>query len=124
MESVTILMNCRLTIVIEKPIQFTMVSDVPRDSGYALCATRVENKGESAITTNPQKNKNAIRSVEDGVNRNSGEVRQQRQDSNKAMVAIRLAPNRCENTPLITHAIPPEAIIRKDNKETFRFISG
>ena len=37
------------------PIQFTMVNAVPLYFGMAFCATNVENKGESAITTIPQK---------------------------------------------------------------------
>ena len=47
-----------LIIVMEKPIQFTMVNAVPFNFGMAFCATRVENKGESAMTTIPQNNKN------------------------------------------------------------------
>ena len=43
------------TMVIENPIQFTMVKAVPLILASALFATKVENRGESAITTNPQK---------------------------------------------------------------------
>ena len=46
-----------LIMVIEKPIQFTMVKAVPLNLGIAFCATSVENKGESAMTTIPQNNK-------------------------------------------------------------------
>ena len=53
--------NWILTMVMEKPIQLTIVSEVPLASSATFCATRVENNGESAITTNPQKNKNAMR---------------------------------------------------------------
>jgi len=38
-------------------MQFTIVSEVPLASSATFCATSVENKGESAITTNPQTNK-------------------------------------------------------------------
>ncbi len=41
----------------ENPIQFTIVSEVPLDSSGALCATNVENRGESAITVTLQTNK-------------------------------------------------------------------
>ena len=44
-------------MVIKKPIQFTMVNAVPFSFEFEFCATKVENRGESAITTNPQKNK-------------------------------------------------------------------
>ena len=46
-----------------KPIQLTMVNAVPFESELMLCATRVENSGESAITAIPQitkKPKNSI----------------------------------------------------------------
>ena len=49
------LISSILNMVILNPIQVTMVSAVPFDVGGALCATRLENIGESAITTNPQK---------------------------------------------------------------------
>ena len=42
-------------MVIAKPIQVTMVNAVPFKPAGAFCATSVENMGESAITTNPQK---------------------------------------------------------------------
>lgn len=47
-----------LIIVMANPIQFTMVNAVPLFAASALPATSVENKGESAITTIPQNNKN------------------------------------------------------------------
>jgi hypothetical protein len=47
------LTTCKLTIVIENPIQFTMVSAVPLDSVNADCAIKVENCGESATTAMP-----------------------------------------------------------------------
>ena len=48
-------------MVIEKPIQLTMVNAVPLNSAGALFATKVENKGESAITTKPQKIRKTIK---------------------------------------------------------------
>jgi hypothetical protein len=50
-----ILMTSILIMVIVNPIQFTMVKAVPFSFVGAFCATKVEKRGESAITTNPQK---------------------------------------------------------------------
>ena len=107
-------------IVIEKPIQFTIVNEVPLDSSATFCATSVENNGESAITTNPQKNKKATRVVEELLNKNKGESKQQQQDRNNAMVAIFFAPKRCERIPLAAQARAPEAMIKKESKEILR----
>lgn len=48
-----------------KPTQFIMVSAVPFISVDAFCATRVENNGESAMTTIPQKMRKATKSTSD-----------------------------------------------------------
>src|SRR5258708_32185502 len=100
----------------ENPIQFTMVSDVPLDSSGAFWATKVENRGESAITTSPQKNKKPINAGTELINRNNGERQQHKQERNKAPVATCLTPNPCERYPPNTQANPPEAIITKDTK--------
>lgn len=50
-------------MVMLKPIQFTMVKAVPLELAVAVFATRVENNGESAMTTKPQKIKNPIRRI-------------------------------------------------------------
>ena len=42
-----------LMMVIENPIQFTIVKAVPFTSGSAFWAISVENNGESAITKSP-----------------------------------------------------------------------
>ena len=52
-----------LIIVIAKPIQFTIVKAVPLFFEGAFFATNVENSGESAITTIPQKIRKIINSV-------------------------------------------------------------
>lgn len=52
-----------LKMVMVKPMEFTMVSAVPFVSAEALWATNVENKGESPMTTNPQKAKKVIKIV-------------------------------------------------------------
>lgn len=48
-------------MVIEKPIQVTIVNAVPFICTGTFCATKVENSGESAITTNPQKIRKTIK---------------------------------------------------------------
>ena len=101
-------------------MQFTMVSEVPLDSPLAFFAINVENKGESAITTIAQKTRNMMSIVDDGLNKNKGESRQQQQERNNEIVAIFFAPKDWESNPLSTQAIPPDAITRKDNKEIFR----
>ena len=58
---IKLLTSWMLIIVIEKPIQFTIVKAVPLSLEGAFRATKVENKGESAITTIPQKIKKAIK---------------------------------------------------------------
>ena len=66
------------------PTQFTMVNAVPLYLGIAFCATNVENKGESAITTIPQKIKK-LRSINSElVERIKGDNKQQIHDSNNA----------------------------------------
>ena len=103
----------------EKPMQFTIVKDVPLDSSGAFCATKVENKGESAITTNPQKKRNKISSVTELLNNNNGEAKQHRKESKSEMVASFFTLKVCESRPLITQASPPEAMIRNDSNGTF-----
>jgi len=103
-------------------MQFTMVSDVPLAISGTFCATKVENKGESAITTIPQMNKKAISAGTDGLNKKNGESKQHRHDDNKARVAILFAPKYCESRPLATQAIAPQAIIKKDKRETFKLL--
>ena len=76
----------------KKPMQFTIVSEVPRDSSGAFWATIVEKSGESAVTVIPQKNKKVRKVVEEAWMIKKGEVRQHMQESDKAMVAIFLAP--------------------------------
>ena len=104
----------------EKPIQFTIVNEVPLESSGAFCATKVENKGESAITASPQMNKKEINTEDELANRNNGEIMQQIQDASNDSVAIFLVPKRCENKPPKTQANPPQAIIKNDNKGTLR----
>lgn len=76
-----------LKIVIEKPIQLIVVSAVPLILGSALWATMVENKGESAITTIPQKSKNTKNTVGDATWLTHGTKRQHNPESPKAIEA-------------------------------------
>ena len=69
-----------LTMVIANPIQLTTVSEVPLDSTGAFCATNVENKGESAMTTNPQKNKKTKKTELEDWLKNTGDKRQHNPD--------------------------------------------
>ena len=79
-------------MVMENPMQFTMVNEVPRDSSGTFCATNVENNGESATTTNPQKKRKASNTGTEPVNKRTGESRQHKQDKPNAIAAIFLAP--------------------------------
>lgn len=76
-------------------MQFTIVSEVPRTSSGACLATNVENNGESAITTSPQKNRKTINTTADLAAKNKGEEIQQRHDRVSATVATVFAPYDC-----------------------------
>ena len=111
-------MVCILMMVMLKPIQFTMVSEAPLEISAACRATKVENSGESAITTNPQNNKKLVSNAVDELNKNKGESKQHRQDNDRAMAAIFFSPNLCENNPAATHANAPHAMIMNDHRDT------
>ena len=97
-------------------MQFVMVNADPLVSSAAFCATRVENNGESATTTMPQKKRNAIRSEVELPDRKIGEEMQHKHEKSRARVAMRLGPNRSENRPPSTHAGPPAAMITKESR--------
>src|SRR6478672_6595507 len=107
-------------MVMAKPIQLTMVSAVPLKFSGACFATSEENKGESAITTKPQKNKNIKKTVKEVFNKNIGDNKQQRQDKIKAVVAIFFASNSLVSKPLNMQANAPDAITKNDSKGTSR----
>ena len=73
-------------------MQLTMVSAVPFVSDAALLATKVENIGESAITTIPQKKRKIMNKMALGVDIINGEIRQHNPDKESATVAVFLAP--------------------------------
>ena len=79
-------------MVIAKPIEFTMVRAVPLDSEMAFCATNVENNGESAMTTIPQKIRYPKNRISESMIKVNGDNRQQKHDKPSAMVAILFAP--------------------------------
>ena len=113
-----------LTIVIANPTQLTMVSAVPLDSSGAFLATKVENIGESATTVAPQTNRNRRKIKTESVYNKSGEARQQMPDSNREIVAIFFAPNRCEMTPLTMQESPPDPMIRKESSGILKVVEG
>ena len=108
-----------LIIVIAKPIQFTIVKAVPFIFKSAFVATKVENSGESAMTTKPQinrkiKKKTSLRfSIKKGVNT------QQIPESNNMAKATFLGGFFREISPLNTQPKKPIAITKKEYKETF-----
>jgi len=101
-----------------------IVSDAPLDSSFAFSATNVENNGESAITTRPQKKRNVITAHPEPVNKKKGENRQHKQERNNEIVAIVFGPNRNDKSPLTTHARPPDPMIRNEMSEIFELNSG
>ena len=113
-----------LKIVIAKPTQFTMVSEVPLVSAGVFCAIKVEKSGESAITEMPQINKNVKSKTTELVNINNGENKQHIPDKNREIIAIFFAPKRCEINPLTTQETAPDAIIKNEISGTFRFALG
>ena len=85
-----------LIIVIENPIQLTIVKAVPLSFDGAFWATKVENKGESAITTIPQNSKKTINKFLFATWNRKGAAIQQIQDKNKKLKAVFLMPIFCE----------------------------
>ena len=111
-------------MVMAKPMQLTIVKDVPLDASGAFWATKVENKGESATTTIPQKKRKINKIVMEFWDKKKGEIKQQIQEDDRAKVAIFLGLKRSENCPLNTQDKKPEAMIRKEKSGTFKSISG
>jgi hypothetical protein len=81
-----------LNMVIENPIQFTIVSAEPRLWVGACFATKLENKGESAMTMVLQKNRNPRKRMGFECCKNRGETKQQIPEQARAILAINLAP--------------------------------
>jgi hypothetical protein len=81
-----------LAIVKLNPMQLTMVRDVPLVLSSASAATRVENIGESAMTTIPQNEKNNSICSGCPADSTSGERRQQHPEANSAHLAVLPGP--------------------------------
>ena len=113
-----------LIIVIAKPIQFTNVKDVPLKVSGAYLATREENNGESAVPNKPQQNRKVKNKYTEPAKRKIGESRQHKPESASATAAIFFAPNFCESNPPTIQEMPPEAITKNENKETFKVAAG
>ena len=113
-----------LIMVIAKPMLFTMVNEVPFDWAGAFWATRVENRGESAITAMLHINRNINNRVFEGFKSINGDIRQHNPDMVSAMEATFLAPNLCDTRPLNTQAKLPAAMIRKESRGTLILACG
>ena len=105
-------------------MQFVIVNAEPRVSSTAFWATNVENSGESAATTIPQKKRKAITSKAELPKRKIGEKTQHKHERKRASVAIRLGPYRSDSRPPITHAGPPAAMMTKDSSGMFKLKSA
>ncbi len=73
------------------------------------------------MTANAQINRKVINKTVEPANRKSGEMMQHKHDTDNAIAATFFVPNFCEIIPLKTHANQPEAMMRNDNNETFKF---
>lgn len=104
-------------MVIAKPTQLTMVRAVPLELAGAFLATRVENKGESATTINPQKIRKEISPSFDAVKNITGDRRQQKPEKKRASPAVFLVPNLSDISPPAIQAIPPTPIMEKESRE-------
>ena len=113
-----------LTIVIENPMLFTSVSEVPLDSGGALLATNVENNGESATTEKPQINRKIRNKSKEEFSRKNGETKQHIPETPNANEASFLVPIFRLNIPAKTQAIVPIPKIENDQKGMFKAVSG
>ena len=113
-----------LIMVMAKPMQLTNVNDVPLNVSGACLATSEENSGESAVPNNPQQNRKIRKRYTELPKRKIGESKQHKPERARATVAILFAPNFCESTPPIIQEIPPEAITKKENNDTFNELVG
>ena len=99
-----------------------MVSAVPFTSGSAFCATRVENKGESATTMIPQNRRKAIKISTEFILKKRGEARQQIPESANAEIAVFLVQFFSAINPPKTQANPPTPIIKNDHSENLKLV--
>lgn len=73
-------------------MQFTIVKAVPLLARGALLATKVENKGESAMTTKPQNIRKRTKKLGDAYSNIKGATQQQRKEENNAKIAVFFVP--------------------------------
>ena len=106
-----------LTMVIEKPIQLTMVRADPTKSWGAVRAMIAENWGESPTTTTPQKIKPPRKTSGEAKN-TKGETRQQMPDPVSWIDATGALPALLEIIPPSTQPRLPPAMIQNAQKET------
>ena len=99
-----------------------MVKAVPFLSGFACFVTKVDNKGESIITTIPQNNKKAMSSIGDEKSNRIGESKQQIPDEVNANTIVFLSVIFSDKYPPIMQAILPIPIIKKDNRDMLRYV--
>ena len=95
------------TIVIANPIQLTIVKAVPFDAAGALVATKEENKGESAITANPQIIRKLRKTRVESTSKTKGETRQHTKEANRKVFANLFASYFFESSPPRIHDRPP-----------------
>lgn len=75
-----------------KPIELTIVNEVPLLLGSAFCAINVEYNGESATTLNPQNIKKIINTGNEAHIKNNGDNKLHKPDKNRAKAAVFLVP--------------------------------
>ena len=102
----------------ENPIQFTIVNAVPFNSGGAFWATKVEKRGESAITTKPQNIKKRINKPSFAQKEINGEIKQHKPDKSRNIDAVFLVPFFSDINATTTQENPPRPIIKKERIET------
>ena len=111
-----------LKIVIKKPMELTIISADPINFGGAFFATMVEKRGESAITTIPQKRRKVINKLALLRSKIHGEIRQQQHDKSRAINAVRFVPSFGDIYPPSTQAKPPMPIIKNDKTEILNVV--
>src|ERR1051326_81126 len=105
-----------LTIVIEKPIEVTIVSADPVRPSGACLATRAENWGESPTTVIPQRSMSA-RNHPSASPKKKEEKRQHAAETESGPHATFALPRRAERNPPAAHPILPAAMTANDQNE-------
>src|SRR5258707_4750703 len=113
------LSNWMLRMVIEKPMQFAMVSAEPTSSRGAFAAFSAENWGESPTTKMPEDSKNARNSGVGAWNA-SGDSTQHRPDASSCAKATGALPQRSDSNPPATQPTRPAAMIANAHSGTLR----